>query len=57
MPNIKFSYLYRDADNYKNFGYVVFDNPTNMELAEVVHHLKSNLIDGCWFYAKRMEIA
>ncbi len=56
MPNIKFSYLYRDAGNYKNFGYVVFANPTNMGLPEIEHHLKKHLIDGCWFYAEAWQL-
>ena len=32
MPHIKFSFLYRDAANYKTFGEVVFVNPENLPL-------------------------
>lgn len=32
MPNICFSFLYRDAANYKTFGEVVFANPENVPL-------------------------
>lgn len=51
MPNIKFYYLYRDSGNYKNFGYVVIDNPKNLSLAEFNAAIKSRLIDGEYFYA------
>ena len=52
MPNIKLSYLYRDSGNYKNFGEIVFDNPSNIPLEIVVDLLMQKLIDGQWFYAK-----
>jgi hypothetical protein len=51
MPNIKFSYLYRDSSNYKNFGFVVFDNPTDINLEELEKPLRAKLIDDTWFYA------
>ena len=28
--NLKFEYLYRDAGNYKQYGSMVFDNPTRI---------------------------
>lgn len=52
MPNIKLSYLYRDSGNYKNFGEVIFDNPTNINLEKITRLLKPKLIDGQYFYAK-----
>lgn len=52
MPNIKLSYLYRDAGNYKNFGEVIFANPSNVSLEKVTELLKQKLIDGQWFYAR-----
>ncbi len=30
--NIQFNYIYRDAGNYKVFGYVVFANPQELSL-------------------------
>jgi hypothetical protein len=30
MPNIKFSFLYRDAANYKTFAAIVFANSENI---------------------------
>jgi hypothetical protein len=32
MANIKVSYLYRDASNYKRFASVILDNPSNISL-------------------------
>jgi hypothetical protein len=46
MPNIKFSYLYRDGSNYKNFGFVIFNDSQNIALPEVGTLIISNLIDG-----------
>ena len=46
MPNIKFSYLYRDAGNYKNYGEVIFANPDEMPIEEVEILIKSKLIYG-----------
>jgi hypothetical protein len=56
MPNIRLSYFYRDSSNYKNFGSVVFANPLNIDLRIVEKHIKSRLIDGCWFYAHPWEL-
>ncbi len=56
MPNIKFSYLYRDAGNYKNYGWVVFDNSTNLPLETIEANIKRNLIDGRWFYAEAWQV-
>ncbi len=36
MNNIKFSYLYRDAGNYKKWANIVFSNPDGL-IAEVVN--------------------
>jgi len=43
MPNIKFSFLYRDAANYKTFGEVVFANPENLPLASI----RQTIVDAC----------
>lgn len=43
---IKFSYLYRDAGNYKQYGSVVLDNPDNLSLEEIEKQIRANLIDG-----------
>lgn len=47
--NIKFNYLYRDASNYKKFGYGVFSNPGNLALSEIETRIRAALIDGEFF--------
>jgi hypothetical protein len=56
MPNIKFSYLYRDGANYKNYGSVIFANPTNIELSALESLIKSKLIFGEWFYVDEWKL-
>jgi hypothetical protein len=56
MPNIKFSYLYRDAANYKNYGEVIFANPDEISIDELDRLIKLKLVDGQWFYAKKWKI-
>ncbi|TFF33503.1 hypothetical protein [Mucilaginibacter psychrotolerans] len=50
MHNIKFNYRYRDAGNYKNHGWVVFDNPHNVELRDLETLIQTKLIDETYFY-------
>lgn len=57
MPiNIKFSYLYRDAGNYKNYGEVVLANPDDLSLGEIETLIRSKLIDGLWFCADQFGL-
>jgi hypothetical protein len=56
MPNIKFSYLYRDGGNYKNYNSVYFANPDNIGLDEFRALIKSQLIDGTWFYHNKWQV-
>ncbi|MCR8557904.1 hypothetical protein KXD93_09640 [Mucilaginibacter sp. BJC16-A38] len=51
MPNIKFNYLYRDAANYKKYGFVILSNHDGFELLEIEKLIRSKLIWGEWFYA------
>jgi len=51
MQNIKFSYLYRDGSNYKNYGHIIFANPNNNSIEELKAIIRSKLIDDTWFYA------
>jgi hypothetical protein len=51
MPNIKFSYLYRDSGNYKNYRSIIFENPAGIALSTLNEAIQSKLIDGTWFYA------
>jgi hypothetical protein len=56
MPNIKFHYLYRDGANYKNHSFVIFNNPTNIALAEVEKSIQQKLIEDTWFYADKWNL-
>lgn len=56
MPNIKFSYLYRDGGNYKKYDYVIFANPDNIGLSEIEAIIRDKLIWGEWFYAEDWKL-
>ena len=56
MPNIKFSYLYRDSSNYKHFGYVIFFNLDNLSLDEVAKLIEARLIYDTWFYTHEWNL-
>jgi hypothetical protein len=49
--NLKFTYLYRDGANYKQYNDIVFTNPFQRSVTEIDTIIKSNLIDGLWFVA------
>jgi hypothetical protein len=49
MSNIKFNYLYRDAGNYKIWGYEVFGNPDLLSLEVIDRAIRTSLIDGEFF--------
>ena len=49
--NIKFSYLYRDGSNYKQYNQIVFANPNQIALEEIRTIIRSKLIEECWFIA------
>ena len=50
--NIKFSYLYRDASNYKQFNEVVFSNSNEIPLEKIDLFIRANLISGFWLMPK-----
>ncbi len=54
--NIKFNYLYRDAANYKTFGFVVFSNPDGIDLNQLEKLIQNKLLDGEFFEPKRFGI-
>ena len=56
MPNIRFNYRYRDGANYKNHGFVIFDNPQQINLDHLQQLIKSKLIDETWFYADQWQL-
>ncbi len=54
--NIKLSYLFRDAGNYKTFGFVVLSNSGGKSLAEIDGDLRRCLIDGAYFYPEQVQL-
>ena len=56
MLNIKFSYIYRDSGNYKNFGSVVFNWDEQINIENLADLIRSKLIDGIWFYASQWHV-
>lgn len=47
--NIKFKYLYRDAGNYKVWGFEVFSNPYSLTLDHIEQVIRKSMIDGEFF--------
>lgn len=54
--NIRFSYLYRDAGNFKNFGEVIFSNPENVPLNILISKAKLALLDELYFDATSVGV-
>ena len=54
--NIKFSYLYRDGSNYKNYNQIVFSNPSSRTVEEIEKIICDKLTDGKWFYCKEWNV-
>lgn len=50
MLNIRFNYLYRDANDYKLYGSEVFSNKRGLRLSDVEGLIRLSLIDGRFFY-------
>jgi hypothetical protein len=49
LNNIRFSYRYRDAANYKLYGETIFSNPDKITITEIIFRIKACLIDGEFF--------
>ncbi|KAA3614743.1 MAG: hypothetical protein D8M58_09800 [Calditrichaeota bacterium] len=56
LNNLKFEYLYRDAGNYKQFGFIVLNNPSNLDPDTATSLIRKHLIDGEFFYPKKVQI-
>lgn len=54
--NIRFNYLYRDAGNYKKYGFVVFANPNNLPINEANNKISENLISHLYFDPKSIKV-
>ncbi|RZK17481.1 MAG: hypothetical protein EOO43_13455 [Flavobacterium sp.] len=53
MMNIKFSYLYRDAGNYKQHNEEVFSNTYGLSIDEIDKRITLQLIEGEYFSATK----
>jgi hypothetical protein len=54
--NIAFSYLYRDAGNYKQYHTEVFTNNSPIDLDTIRQRIKDAAIDGGWFYVDKWKL-
>ena len=54
--NLKFEYLYRDAGNYKQFGFVVLKNPSKIDPENATRQIRPYLIDGEFFYPEKIQV-
>lgn len=54
--NIRFSYLYRDAGNFKQWGDIVLSNPNNMDTNLATLMAEQVLIDKTYFVANKAEV-
>jgi hypothetical protein len=53
--NIQFSYLYRDASNYKQWGHITFTNPQGLDACDLDRRLRFVMIDST-FMADQVRI-
>jgi hypothetical protein len=57
MPNIRFSFLYRDAANYKTFSDLVFANPEEIPLDTVHAIVRSGCnVDLCFDPVQQFKV-
>jgi len=54
--NVKFSYLYRDGANYKQWHEEVFANTHGFALEEIEAFIRNCLIGGEWFYVNEFGL-
>ena len=54
--NIKFKYLYREAGNFKIFGFVLFSNPKKLSIDTIQSGIISKLISGEFFENEKMGL-
>jgi hypothetical protein len=51
-PNLKLNYRYRDAGNYKQFGWAIFGNQSRLSIEEAHKLILEKLISGDFFVPK-----
>ncbi|KMP12048.1 hypothetical protein UZ36_02470 [Candidatus Nitromaritima sp. SCGC AAA799-C22] len=54
--NIRFEYLYRDAGNFKNWGEIVFTNPSGITVEIISSMAEKVLIDQTYFVANKANV-
>jgi hypothetical protein len=56
MDNIKFSYLYRDAGNYKKWANVVFSNTRGLPVESIRNNLERSFLQDGLFIAHQVRV-
>jgi hypothetical protein len=56
LGNLKFSYLYRDAGNYKKRASVTFSNPDKLSPQSVEKIFRKYFLEECLFIAAQVRI-
>jgi hypothetical protein len=56
MDNIKFTYLYRDAGNFKKWAEVVFSNPEGLAPDAITKALRHAFLEGDLFLADQVRL-
>ena len=56
MTNIRFTYMYRDASNYKQHGEAIFSNEKQLPADEIEKQIRSFLNDGEYFIARQIHL-
>jgi len=56
MTNIRFSYMYRDASNYKQHGEAIFSNEKQLLVDEIEKQVRACLNDEAYFIARQIHI-
>lgn len=54
--NIKFNYLYRDGGNYKQFGYLIYSNESDIQIEKIENQIRLKLIDDNFFDPKLWRV-
>jgi hypothetical protein len=53
---IKFSYLYRDLGNYKQFGFEIFLNQKSIPIIKIEKEIRAKLIDNEYFEPNKWNL-
>ncbi len=56
FQNIKLSYLFRDAGNYKTFVNVILRNASGKSAEEIDGGLRRFLIEDAYFYVEQVQL-